>query len=616
MRPCAAANQLSPANQRGPLLALFFISSAFLLLLIASTKLMPFGAWWPGLIALILLTSLTPLSLKLSVPGALFVTFCLTLLLQAILLAPTYDPKAIYLSFSLLLPFLIFSNRLSTLQAFKFAACIAALISYAGLIFWLNGLGFGWGNGVRADIVFGTPNTFATFINIFLAPLLAYYLLGKGGRGVFALLILLFTTLLSAQSRGGYLALAASMGFFATIVGPKTLLSNKERISHILLGFTSSVLMLQWFTRSGAAVWEGSSRLLATATEGDMPRMELYAMALQTLKEHFPNGTGTFTFKYYLEMYKPMSWQDRHTSFVHNDYLQLAVENGLLGIGLFLAVIITLYFLLFKHRSRIVHEHRLPLILSATGASSMLAHALVDFPFYVPVFQAILGAYLGIINRHLVEMGSVHYEVPALPKWWLPPGISLGFVKGISVLALISWLGLPFFAKIAAGYGLSHLIINNYEGAVYWHSLASMLQPRSSEYYWREGIIWRDLAVTRHDPRMMEKSDALFAKGAEVNPLETINLLHRVGIHRQHQDLFTKPTSREQVASWMLRAKQLDPIGIDTQVEYIRFLAFYGPHEDAVSQAETLLRWRPDSKFAQRLLGDIKAMPSQSGIKR
>ena len=45
---------------------------------------------------------------------------------------------------------------------------------------------------------------------------------------------------------------------------------------------------------------------------------------------------------------------------------------------------------------------RLPLILSATAITSMLAHALVDYPFYIPVLVVVFGAYLGIINRCII----------------------------------------------------------------------------------------------------------------------------------------------------------------------------------------------------------------------
>ena len=61
--------------------------------------------------------------------------------------------------------------------------------------------------------LFATPNTLATALNLGLAPVLAYYLLGYGERGVYGLTLLLFAALLATQSRGGYLGLLVGFCF-------------------------------------------------------------------------------------------------------------------------------------------------------------------------------------------------------------------------------------------------------------------------------------------------------------------------------------------------------------------------------------------------------------------
>lgn len=588
-------------------MTLFFIACSFLLLLLASTKLMPLGAWWPALAFLVIVAVKQPARYALSSPGIWFLLFCFAFLVQTLVFSPNYEAKAIYIAFTLIAPFLIFTKLKSTKTIFTFTSFTATVIALLGFVMWLNGIGFGPVNSVRADVLFGTPNTYATFINLFLTPLLAYYLLGHGKHFVLLGIYILFATLLAAQSRGGYLGLAGSTVIFLLLVQFSTLSKHRLRIAQVILGCLAIVFLfsLDWPSNPSIAHWEGSSRLVSTVTEGDMPRLELLTIAYQALQHHFPWGTGTFTFKYHVEMFKHLSWQVQHTSFVHNDYLQLLIENGLIGFSLFLGWILALYFFALKLKNRLNETHHHPAIISIIALSSLLAHALVDFPFYVPVFQALIGAYLGVINKHLIALDAYHLKVPTISHY-LPKGITLPFAKNVFICSIVIWLGLPFFARLASDFSMQWLSQLDAQRAVYWQSIARTLQPRSSEYYWREGMIWKDLGVSRKNPSMLEKSETLFAKGAEVNPYETINLIHRIALHRDHENLLTTKIQQKEIESWMQRAKQLEPIGIDVQVEYIRFLNHYGPQEEAIKQAELLLQWKPNAKLAKLLLEEVK----------
>jgi O-antigen ligase len=586
-------------ERRGSLLTLFFIAVTLVLMHIASTKGLPLTPWWLGLVVPLFIAGNSSFPRRFSLPGVLFILFCLTLLVQALFFSPVYDAKAIFLPFALLLPFLAFSRLSCDSGAFRVQAGAVSVMSYVALILWFNGTTQG-----RAHGIFGTPNTFATYINLVLAPMLAYYLLGRGGKGVFALLMLLFITLLAAQSRGGYLGLTASMGIFLLLYGISGLRSNVRRAKHVLLGFAGAVALIQWFMWAGVN-GEAGGGVPLSSPQSSMERLQLYAAAWEALKQHFPVGTGMYTFRYYFEIFKPATWSDRFTSFVHNDYLQLATENGLLGIGLLVAVLAALYFCLWKGRFRALEEHRLPLILSSVGVTSLLAHGMVDFPFYVPLFQAILGAYLGVINRQLVEMDVRCFAMPALTRW-RPPGISMGFIRLITFTALVTWLGLPVFARAAAEYGLILLKQGDSQGGVYWHSIARNLQPREFMYYWREGLVWVNVGISRHDTRLVEKGDAIFAKGVEVNPLDVMILMERIKLRRLHQDLLLRPTSPEQVMAWMAQAKKLKPHAADVQMEYVYCLKFYGRRKEAIEQAELLLKMHPNANYAKRLLENAR----------
>ena len=315
-------------------------------------------------------------------------------------------------------------------------------------------------------------------------------------------------------------------------------------------------------------------------------------------------GIGYYNFGYYFEVHKVPPFLDGSTLFVHNDYLQFALEIGLLGLGLFLLLIVAVYGQLFKYRQRIVSEQRLPLILSAAAITSMLTHALVDYPFYIPVLLAVFGAYLGVINRQFIDMGAGHWQLPKITVQRFL-GLRVGFIGNMLVIGLMVWLGLPAFAAVSADYGLHKLQQGDAQRGLYWHSVARTLQPLEANYYWREGVIWRDQGSAQSKPSLLEKSTALFSKGFEVNPLEINNLLEKIALHRQYGTQLKQPATHQDIMSWINQAKSLQPYSDGVQREYVRCLDFVGERAKAIEQAQLLVHKRPESKTAQKLLESV-----------
>jgi len=334
-------------------------------------------------------------------------------------------------------------------------------------------------------------------------------------------------------------------------------------------------------------------------------RIRLYDIAWQVIKENFPNGTGAFTFRYHFERLKGEDWFNRHNGFVHNDYLQIAVENGAVIFSIFMLFIAALYFYTLKNRDRARYENRLPLVMAVTGITSMLAHSLVDFPFYGPLFQATLGASVGIVNRQLLEIGEKSFRVPAIANF-TPTVISRDFVKHLMAVLIFVWLTLPVLAKGAVDYGLDRLRHNDFQGGVYWHSVARALQPGKFEYYWREGTIWEAVGVTRRDTELVGLADEMYAKTALANPMDVTSLLARVQLARLHSDLLPGRFSRDKMLEWVLRAKKLQPYSDIIHIEYMRTLLFIGRRQEAIEQAKVLLKWYPNSARAKALLVEMQ----------
>ena len=275
-------------------------------------------------------------------------------------------------------------------------------------------------------------------------PVLGYYLLGRGGRGVYGLTLLLFAALLTTQSRGGYLGLLSGILFLVTFVGKAEVVAQWRRYREVAVGFLAVLAFFKFYAWLGLASWS-TDAVFATLIYGDSSnRWEIYQVAWKGLAEHLWLGIGYYNFGYYFEAHKVPPFLDRRIIFVHNDYLQFALETGLLGLGLFLLLIVAVYGQLFKFRQQAMAGQRLPLILSAAAITSMLAHALVDYPFYIPVLMAVFGAYLGIINHQLIDMGATHWQLPKISAQNFL-GLRSGFIGNALVIGLTGMVGITGF---------------------------------------------------------------------------------------------------------------------------------------------------------------------------
>lgn len=538
--------------------------------------------------------------------SASLVVFCLLLLINALYLNPSYYVGGIYFPATLFITFLVASCCPIWLiqTGFKIFCTVIALIAVWAFVQWLTGWGFLGEKSARTLALFSSTNILATMLNLGLMPVLAYYLLGYGGRNVYGLVLLLFAALLTTQSRGGYLGLLSGILFLMTLVGRAAVATEWQRYRAVAAGFLGVLVFFKLYAWLGLSSWSMDS-VFATLRYGDSSnRWELYQVAWNGLAEHLWLGIGYYNFGYYFEAHKVPPFLDRRIIFVHNDYLEFALETGLLGLGLFLLLIVAVYGQLFKFRQRAMQEQRLPLILSATAITSMLAHALVDYPFYIPVLMAVFGAYLGIINQQFIDMGATHRQLPKIPTQYFS-ALRSGFISNVLVISLLVWLGLPVFASIFADYGLYRLQHIDAQRGLYWHGVARIMQPRTASYYQREGVIWRSLGIAQTRPDLMEKSNAVFSKGVEVNPFEVNNLLEKIALHRQYGAMLKQPASHQDIMTWVNHAKNLQPHSEDVQVEYVRSLDFVGEHANAIEQAKQLVHRWPQSKSAQRLLESV-----------
>jgi O-antigen ligase len=407
----------------------------------------------------------------------------------------------------------------------------------------------------RGQSVFNTPAAFAAALNLLLVPGLLIVVLGRGPWPLIAALVLPAAALVATQSRGGWLALLAGV-LVASLLVRRAHLRLQARPIAIML----ALLALGWLIAQAAGSWSGGAHLPAdyTPQAASVSRLELYHFALASLAPStLVTGLGFHGFYYLLEAGRAAvpSYTVGMTYFVHNDYLQMLLELGVPGLlGLLLLALLPAA-LAWRALPRLPEDDRAAAVAITAGLASMAAHALVDFPFYIPYCLLLYGVGVGMLDRMLAVTAAPADIVPAAPRGPLRRAASA------AAATLIVWLlGAPAAAEAASAYGQHQWLHARAQSAAFWFEAARRIDPRDWRYHWYAGQFWLAQASRLADPQAAALADRAFAAGLAANPREIRNLYDRMFLHRRFRSLLASPADAATMRAWADRALQMAPL--------------------------------------------------------
>lgn len=585
-----------------------FIFGAALFLLAASLRT---ERWyqWAG-VALLALACAPWRSLPANLLGLATVSYCAWQLVNAVFVSPVYAAEGIYQPLMLLGAFAAFATvgRDHAVELFRSGVALVAGLVLLGLMQHFFGI---WNtdiavwrlddNPVRAAATFVTPNSFATAINMFLVPLAGVYIV-RGSRRSLAILLWFFAGLVATQSRGGMLACLAGLAYVAVCLGFQVLRQERSRILHLLAG-----LLAVWIVVASAGTFvpaapgdaARASVLAPWFGRGMVDRSELYAATLGLIGEHPVAGAGANMFFPLFETVKPASLWDSEYFYAHNDFFQVWLEFGAPGIALLLLLVTAALLIALRAHLRAPGDS-IPLVCGA-GLAPCFAHAVVDFPLYIPFILMLAGAYLGTLAAH----AGGHLPARAARIANRALGVVSSRIRWMLALVALLWLAQPMLAEMAVYRSIAVLERGDARDGIYWQSVARRLEPLHPAHYWAEATIWRGQAIMSTNPLLAAQADSLFADGMLVNPYEVANLLGRIELHRRHPELLKRPAPPAEILSWAERAAALRPHRPAVQVEFARTLAYAGERERARRLARSLLEQYPDLNVTRRLAAEI-----------
>ena len=203
----------------------------------------------------------------------------------------------------------------------------------------------------RIVSTFTNPNPFATY-------LLILFLFSWGTslnirrKGFYLASLIFLVALLLSGSRGGFIA--TIIGFSFIIISSKDDFKEKLIKSLILLFIgliiTRFIIYLAPIVQDKIGITLSmvdylirKDTLLGSSLVG---RLEFWKVAWELIKSKPINGygLGTFFSAYYIE-YGSNQWYSR---FVHNHYLQIMAETGIIGIILFLIFLVSIFRIIYE----------------------------------------------------------------------------------------------------------------------------------------------------------------------------------------------------------------------------------------------------------------------------
>jgi len=262
----------------------------------------------------------------------------------------------------------------------------------------------------RASGLYISPNHFAGFLEITAVTALAatfwsrFKIVGRVLSAYIALVCIAGIAI--SGSRGGYVSLAAALTLL--LILSLTVLGRlkPEKLLPIGLGAAAGLFVLL----GGAVVLATSSEFvtsrLSNIADTENMRLQLWDGAMKQFELAPILGTGSATYIYFGRIFRPEAIQNDPIH-VHNDYLHLLAEYGLVGAGLFILFLTTHIVVGLISTGKLCKElasvgratsNQLWWTLSAIcSIGAITVHSIVDFNMHILVNALIIAGMFGVI---------------------------------------------------------------------------------------------------------------------------------------------------------------------------------------------------------------------------
>lgn len=308
---------------------------------------------------------------------------------------------------SLIVPaaILLLASNLTREQHLRIAIFVLGLVGAAAILGVLQFSGANFENPLINTVTgtvagnFANRNHFAVFLAIGCVLTLAWAFWDKAALWkvgtAFGLLAIFILMILATGSRSGVIIGLAGivltlLAFYRRAVQQFKSMPRKFAIPVVIVGITIAigVIFLSVDLERAASV----DRAISLESEADL-RLEIWPIVLDMSQVYFPIGTGFGTFDPVFRISEPDSLlMPQYINLAHNDWLQIFLEGGLVGVVLLTTVVASCLIrgLRVWFGPDIQTQSHLLAKVGTIAIALIATASITDYPSRTPMFMAVL----------------------------------------------------------------------------------------------------------------------------------------------------------------------------------------------------------------------------------
>ena len=504
---------------------------------------------------------------QLNLPIYLFILIMSISLFESEFLIVSLRDYVIFLSYFLIYFLLI--NNIENEQEFnsfiKLFFVISSIISiytiiqYYGLDPYLRELG-------ALTSTIGQKNWISNYLALIFPIIFSFFLLEEIKKNkilLFLLLSIIYTTIMICQSRGIWISISLALIISIYIIVKFNIFEifKKNKKWLIILFSTFLIITIIYSTdnplnKSRLTV---TQRALSVFDEKDPSintRFLIWKNTLQMIKDKPLLGSGIGTFKmnyldYQAEFFKNNPDSIKYYTFpreAHNEYLQIGAELGLLGLGLFMAIIFIFYSIVLNFLKKEPNsKNRLVSWGLLMGISCFLIHSLFTFPLHVPALGSAFFIIIGLTAIYVRNFNLSQFKKEKVVKKLKNKGAILKIICSIlaviiMIIAIDSLTIRPYLSEVYSYRGKDNLVKGNYQEALSNFEYGEKLDPYN-------GNILINLGATYYNLGLYNKVEEIFKKAE--NYIKDKNIYLNLGLFYMQFDQYKEAEEEFEYAIYL-----------------------------------------------------------------
>ena len=423
--------------------------------------------------------------------------------------------------------FIIINNIKDKISVKKIIDIIIFVGAFLGVygIFQYFGLDFSFWQGNRARQMvfglFGNVNYFAEYLIAVLPLAVSLFFITsiKSNKSKKILLLIgilaMGGSLLLTFTRGSYLAFGVSLIFmfllFVICRGKVFIRENRKIFISILVAIILAVFLFvipNPLNKPGTYISKIKARTSIASIQKAFTsgrRMAIWKFTWMMIADRpiFGSGIGTFKYNslsYQAEFFKQGDnrsiYPHSFAKHVHNEYLQLWAEMGMIGLGIFLGIMISFFYYgitqLKKLQDDFLHQG---LIIGMMGTIlAILVDGIFGFPLHLPATVVLFWLYLGLIfvllpkeERRIIKRDEIGQKKKHSLLIKSKPVLCLLII--MVTIFLCIHLFRPFIANVYWYYGINEIKKGNVDKATELYHQSVKYDPYLSGVYYTLGEI-------------------------------------------------------------------------------------------------------------------------------